>query len=107
MTETRTVRTPTEVAGMRARIGFIYGGDSAFEREYRAGALGVLDWVELGGGLAPASGEWRNADDDGLRLERRYAASEDQRLAGRPEATRFNAVVVTLKWYMRAGDAPA
>lgn len=92
---------------MRARVAFIYGGDSAFEREYRGGVLATLDWVELGGGLGPASREWRNADESGLRLERRYAASEDQRLAGRPEATRFNAVVVTLKWYMRAGDAPA
>jgi hypothetical protein len=109
----RTTRSATEIAAMRVRVAYIYGGSSQFAQYYRNGSNETLAWIEGRGGIAPASQEWRASDPEteegasGLRRELRYALSEDERLAGSDAAAWYNAIAVTLKWFAFGGRAPA
>lgn len=89
-----------------------WGPKSTYLAERMAAVVDTCDWLEGRRELAPATGERRAADGDGVSAELSAARGMDERawMAGRgAAATRPQAVAETLAWFFcdPTADNPA
>ncbi len=106
MTATATLRTATEMAGLRAASERATGSVSAHYRRLAASTLATLNWLELGG-LSPSSNAAMAPDEAGVATEvLRAADGENDAVRYGGDRVWHEGVYSTLRWYADGAEAP-